>query len=51
MEVHVSCVQELPDEVENPFILDLLVQNGDQDLMIHFVEASTDVSFNEPVDG
>jgi hypothetical protein len=34
MEVHVSCVQEFPDEVEEPFVLDLLAQDENQGLVI-----------------
>src|SRR5947209_3201378 len=49
MQVHVACIQKLPDEVEKPLIVDLLVQERDQGSVIQLVEAGAYIPFDEPV--
>src|SRR6266516_5889485 len=50
MKVHVSCVEKFTDKVEKPLVLDFLVEQGDQGVMVNFVEAGAYVSLDEPID-
>src|SRR5258708_17285338 len=49
VKIHISCIQELPDQIQKPLILDLLLQDGDEGMVIQFVEAGTNISFDKPI--
>src|ERR1700731_2345889 len=51
MEVHISCIQKFPNQIEESLILDLLFEDGHEGSVMDFVEASANVSFDKPVSG
>ena len=50
VEIHVSCIQKFPDQVEKSLIRNLLVQNSNQGLVLQLIEAGVYVPFDKPVD-
>jgi len=49
--IEVSCSKQFPNEIEEAFIADFSAEEINQDPVFDFIEARSDVSFHEPVEG